>query len=69
MFQIAQNFVANQEGKNGFSLFSGLQRPASRGTIRLKSANPFDHPLIDPKYLHESEDIKHLLHGRPTHFT
>ena len=32
-------------------------RATSRGTIRLQSRNPYEHPLIDPNYLATEEDI------------
>ena len=38
-----------------------FQRPASRGTIRLNSGNPFHQPAIDPKYLSEDIDMQHFL--------
>jgi choline dehydrogenase len=34
----------------GITLHSTLQRPASRGTIRLRSADPLEYPAIDPAY-------------------
>ncbi|KAG5635720.1 hypothetical protein H0H81_010298 [Sphagnurus paluster] len=40
-----------------------LLRPASRGTIRLKSNNPWDHPIIDPRYLEKPEDVEKLVRG------
>ncbi|KAG5730944.1 Alcohol dehydrogenase [acceptor] [Termitomyces sp. T112] len=40
-----------------------LLRPASAGTLRLKSSNPWDNPLMDPRYLAESEDIQKLVRG------
>lgn len=33
-------------------------RPNSRGTVRLQSANPNDHPLIDPNYLSTESDLE-----------
>ncbi|RWS17499.1 glucose dehydrogenase-like [FAD: quinone] [Dinothrombium tinctorium] len=40
-----------------------LNRPQSRGHLKLKSNDPYDHPIIDPKYfLHES-DVKTLIEG------
>lgn len=31
-----------------------LLRPLSKGTIELRSSDPFDAPLIDPRYAHTS---------------
>ncbi|KAF9477055.1 alcohol oxidase [Pholiota conissans] len=36
---------------------SVLLTPTSRGTIKIKSKNPFDAPLIDPRYLTTAFDI------------
>jgi len=40
----------------GFTVNSTFLRPRSRGTIRLRSANPADEPLIDPNYLDDPYD-------------
>src|SRR5581483_59467 len=37
--------------KNGYTLHVCALRPESAGTIRLKSSDPKDHPLIDANYL------------------
>ena len=37
--------------------------PKSVGTIRLKSANRDEDPLIDPKLLHDSSDVQTLVDG------
>jgi choline dehydrogenase-like flavoprotein len=34
----------------GVTLNSAVMRPRSRGTVRLRSANPDEHPLIDPNF-------------------
>lgn len=40
-------------------MFNGyFVRPESRGTVRLKSAEPAEPPLIDPNYLAEPNDLK-----------
>ena len=31
-------------------------RATSRGYVKLRTANPYDHPLIDPNYLATEED-------------
>ncbi|MFX9318042.1 GMC oxidoreductase, partial [Acinetobacter baumannii] len=35
----------------------------SRGRIGLKSPDPLDDPLIDPKYLDDPEDMKTMIAG------
>ena len=40
-----------------------LERPASRGRVRLASANPADPPLIRGNYLSEAADVDALLAG------
>lgn len=41
----------------GLTVGAILLRPRSRGTIRLRSADPADKPLIDPRYLSDSEGV------------
>ncbi len=52
-----------QMKKNGYSLHVCTLRPESRGTIRLKSSNPKEHPLIDANYLAERRDLDTLIAG------
>ncbi|XP_046979749.1 glucose dehydrogenase [FAD, quinone]-like [Schistocerca americana] len=40
-----------------------LQRPRSRGTIRLRSADPLVPPVIDPRYLTHPHDVAVLVEG------
>jgi choline dehydrogenase len=40
-----------------------LVDPASRGSLRLRSANPADHPEIDPKFYSEPSDLEAMLTG------
>jgi choline dehydrogenase-like flavoprotein len=40
----------------GVTLNSAPMRPRSRGTVRLKSANPVDAPVIDPNYWSDPYD-------------
>ena len=44
-----------------FSLYPVLLRPKSRGFIKLRSTNPNDPPIIDPKYLTEPDDIHAMV--------
>ncbi|KAI6108026.1 hypothetical protein F5141DRAFT_93952 [Pisolithus sp. B1] len=48
---------------NGYTLLPVLLRPTSVGTIRLKSADPWEDPLIDPNYLSTQHDIDVLVRG------
>jgi choline dehydrogenase-like flavoprotein len=40
----------------GITLFSVLQRPASRGALTLRSADPLAAPVIDPRYFSDAGD-------------
>ncbi|KAG0706706.1 hypothetical protein DFH29DRAFT_995574 [Suillus ampliporus] len=40
-----------------------LTRPTSKGSLRLKSADPWDDPLMDPSYLETKHDIDVLVRG------
>jgi choline dehydrogenase len=46
--------------QHGFTLLAALLTPASKGTIRLTSADILDAPRIDPRYLTEAEDRARL---------
>jgi choline dehydrogenase-like flavoprotein len=47
--------------ENAFSLMAGMIRPASRGTIRLRSADPWDELDIDPRILSARADFDTLV--------
>ena len=50
----------------GFTLHSTLQRPNSRGEIRLHSADPVEQPAIDPRYFAsdpDGADLRTLVAG------
>ena len=50
----------------GLTLHSTLQRPESRGEIRLRSADPLEHPAIDPAYFASDpsgKDMETLIAG------
>ncbi len=38
-------------------------RPKSVGSLSLKTADPFDHPLIDPNYLSHPDDFEAFMEG------
>ncbi|WPP51995.1 GMC family oxidoreductase [Catalinimonas niigatensis] len=51
--------------EQAFSLTPNVMQARSEGIVRLKSANPEDAPLIDPKYFTDPEgyDIKVMVEG------
>src|SRR5262249_29224050 len=60
--------LLDQHGKHrlegyGYTLHACALRPKSRGTIRLRSADPAAHPAISPNYLADAEghDLRMLL--------
>ena len=48
---------------HGYSCHVCVLRPASRGSVRLASADPFAAPLIDPNFLAEQTDMDRLVRG------
>lgn len=61
--QIWDALFNKTKNRFGFLFEPCLQQPASEGYIRLKSANPFEYPAIDPQYLKEQRDVDILLEG------
>ncbi|XP_064100286.1 glucose dehydrogenase [FAD, quinone]-like [Macrobrachium nipponense] len=57
------NYLGDLIGQEGYSIRPVLVRPKSRGTIRLRSNNPRDAPLIDPNYLSHPDDVRTLVKG------
>ena len=49
--------------EDGFTLMSGLVRPARRGSVTIRSADPDDRPLVDPGFLAGDADVDALERG------
>ncbi|MCU1490469.1 MAG: glucose-methanol-choline oxidoreductase [Acidimicrobiaceae bacterium] len=47
----------------GISMRCGVVRPMSRGTVGLRSSDPEDAPLLDPRFLSTESDVRRLVHG------
>lgn len=45
----------------GMTLMANLVRPRSRGTVRLRSADPAEDALVDPNWLSDDEDTQRLV--------
>ncbi len=50
-------------GSSGVTLNSYTLRPKARGTVKLRSADPADAPLVDPNYLSHPDDLKTSVEG------
>ena len=48
---------------HGWTIWPTLLKPASRGTVRLRSTDPRWAPAIDPRYLEAPEDVDTLVRG------
>jgi choline dehydrogenase-like flavoprotein len=48
---------------HGYSCHVCLLRPRSRGSVRLRSADPLAAPSIDPNFLADPDDVRRLVRG------
>ena len=44
--------------RHGFIMWINVSRPKSRGEVRFRSADPFDEPAVDPRYLTDRRDLE-----------
>ncbi|XP_023238130.1 glucose dehydrogenase [FAD, quinone]-like [Centruroides sculpturatus] len=44
-----------------FTIYPTLIHPKSRGYVKLRSTNPYDHPVIQPNYLSHPQDVLRLI--------
>jgi choline dehydrogenase len=44
-----------------FGIYLSILRPKDRGTVTLRSSNPFEHPVIQPNYLAREEDLQTFI--------
>lgn len=63
MLPLAPVLAALRGQGRGMAIAVTPCRPRSRGRVRLRSAHPFDMPLIDPAYLHVRRDLELLIEG------
>jgi choline dehydrogenase-like flavoprotein len=48
---------------SGVTLNSYVLRPRARGSVRLRTANPDDQPIIDPNFLGDPDDLRIAVEG------
>ncbi|ELR13821.1 GMC family oxidoreductase [Acanthamoeba castellanii str. Neff] len=61
--QFGLNIEDYETSQFGFSLLPTLLHPKSRGSVRLRSKDPFAPPRIHPNYLSEEDDVRLLMAG------
>jgi choline dehydrogenase len=61
-FAKEMNFAPpTDDGRARYTIIPGITQPRSRGTIRLRSADWSDDPVIDPNYLSDPADLRMLI--------
>jgi choline dehydrogenase-like flavoprotein len=55
--------IADVPCGNGCTLTANLVRPKSRGTVSLRSTDPFAPPQINPNYFSEADDLEKTVAG------
>ncbi|WP_052668736.1 GMC family oxidoreductase [Nitriliruptor alkaliphilus] len=49
--------------ENSYTIGVAVASPASRGHVRLRSADPGTPPIVDPRYLTEDRDVTRMIAG------
>ena len=47
----------------GFTMVPGIEQPTSVGWVKLRSSDPFEHPVIQPNFLTTETDLEVLVWG------
>ncbi|XP_032666373.1 glucose dehydrogenase [FAD, quinone]-like isoform X2 [Odontomachus brunneus] len=61
--EVYAKYFSSLSHKNTVIIAPVLLHPKSSGEIRLRSNDPFDEPLINPKYLSNKDDVEALIEG------
>jgi choline dehydrogenase len=54
---------AGPAARHGIAVSTYVNRPRSRGRVKLGSADPLDRPVIDPQYLSDPDDLRLAVAG------
>ena len=60
---VMKEYFADDPNTEGFNVIMVLNTPKSTGTIRLRSSDPFDYPVIDPQYLTDKRNVESFVAG------
>jgi choline dehydrogenase len=55
------DIIIGQSHPNSITIIPGLQRPLSRGWVRLASKDPLEKPLVNPNYLSDESDLRKMV--------
>ncbi|XP_075742972.1 glucose dehydrogenase [FAD, quinone] [Rhipicephalus microplus] len=61
--QIYKNYYKRKRRDNVLMIVPILLRPKSAGNIRLRSTDPEEYPIIDPRFLTNTSDLEALVEG------
>lgn len=60
---IMQKYLKNVIGMDAVYVAINQELPKSRGSITLRSNDPFDHPIIEPNCFSHPDDIEVMVKG------
>lgn len=60
---LLKGYFAPDPNMHGFSTDVCLTHPHSTGSVRLRSPDPFDYPIIDPQFFADKRDIINMISG------
>jgi choline dehydrogenase len=58
---VANEYLKQDPDTHEFTVLLSLSHPRSTGTIKLKSSDPFEFPLLNPNYLTDKTDIANFI--------
>ncbi|XP_055932760.1 glucose dehydrogenase [FAD, quinone]-like [Argiope bruennichi] len=61
--EIYEQYFSPYEGLPSYLCVSSAVRPRSRGIVRLRTADPYDSPIIDPNYFGDTRDVDDVAQG------
>ncbi|KAF8781708.1 Glucose dehydrogenase like protein [Argiope bruennichi] len=61
--EIYEQYFSPYEGLPSYLCVSSAVRPRSRGIVRLRTADPYDSPIIDPNYFGDPRDVDDVAQG------
>lgn len=66
--QVGEKYYTPVEGRDSFFISAVLARPEQHGQVFLRSGDPYDRLVIDPKYLQNEQDARALVEGEQLAF-